>query len=405
MTESKQPHVLLITVDHWPATLFGVAGHPAIMTPTLDQLAHNGIRFTQFYSSCPVCIPARRSLMTGLYPRSHGDRVYSAHMTMPEVPTLAQCYRDAGYQAWAVGKLHVYPQRDRIGFDDVILTEEGRYEMGVVDDYQLWLGDQELTGMEFSHGMSNNEYWTRPWPLPETAHQTYWATEQMIRTIKRRDARRPQFLYLSYMYPHPPLVPPRDYWELYEDVDIPTPLASSWPEAETPLIADNRAKASQYADGDRRRALRAFYAQCTYIDHQLRRVIGTLREEGMLNDTIIAFTSDHGDMLFDHDLLAKRCFYQNACNIPLILSGRPLAVRAGEVSAHLGSLEDLMPTLLELSGIPVPDTVEGRSILDEGREGLFGEISDGRYATRMYTDGRHKLIYYRSAISFSSSTS
>jgi arylsulfatase A-like enzyme len=126
---------------------------------------------------------------------------------MPNIKTLAQSFRDAGYQAYAVGKLHVYPQRDRIGFDDVMLSEEARYQFGVTDDYEMWLGENGYLGQEYSHGMSNNQYYTRPWHLPEEAHQTTWATAQMVRTIKRKDPTRPAFYYLSYVHPHPPLVP------------------------------------------------------------------------------------------------------------------------------------------------------------------------------------------------------
>ena len=163
--------------------------------------------------------------MTGLSPASHGDRVYSDRMPMPDVPTLAQTFRNAGYQTFAVGKLHVYPQRNRIGFDDVLLQEEGRYEFGVVDDYQIWLGEQGYTGEEFGHMMGNNSYYTRPWHLPEHTHPTAWATRQMIRQIQRKDPTRPAFFYISYQFPHPPLVPPQAYLDLYAPEDIDAPLS------------------------------------------------------------------------------------------------------------------------------------------------------------------------------------
>ena len=167
---SNKPNVLLISTDHWPAALLGAAGHPAIQTPTLDELCRSGVRFRNAYAECPVCIPARRTLMTGTTPRTHGDRVFKDKLTMPEIPTMAQTFRDAGYQAYAVGKLHVYPQRDRIGFDDVILDEEGRVQYGVLDDYELFLGDQGYAGRHFDHGMGNNEYVNRPWHLPDETH-------------------------------------------------------------------------------------------------------------------------------------------------------------------------------------------------------------------------------------------
>ena len=110
---SDRPHVLLATADHWPGSLLGAAGHKAIQTPTLDQLARNGVRFTNAYTECPVCIPARRTLLTGTSPRTHGDRTFNVEMTMPKVPTIADSFCKAGYQAYAVGKLHVYPPRVR----------------------------------------------------------------------------------------------------------------------------------------------------------------------------------------------------------------------------------------------------------------------------------------------------
>ena len=148
---SGRKNVLMICTDHWSGSLLGCAGRKDIMTPTLDYLANNGIRYENFYSECPVCIPARRSMMTGLTPKTHGDRAYADRMPMPDVPTLAETFRENGYQTMAVGKLHVYPQRNRIGFEDVILTEEGRYEMGAVDDYQIWLGEHGYLGQEFLH--------------------------------------------------------------------------------------------------------------------------------------------------------------------------------------------------------------------------------------------------------------
>ncbi|NQU11364.1 sulfatase-like hydrolase/transferase, partial [bacterium] len=114
-----QPNVLLICVDHWPGRLLGCAGHPVISTPTLDQFARNGVRFTNAYSATPVCVPARKALFSGLTSRTHGDRVFDDHIPVPR-PTIADCFVQAGYQACAVGKMHVYPQRDRHGFHEVI---------------------------------------------------------------------------------------------------------------------------------------------------------------------------------------------------------------------------------------------------------------------------------------------
>ena len=390
--------VLLVSTDHWPASLLGEAGHPDILTPTLDELARSGVRFRNAYSECPVCIPARRTLMTGVSPKAHGDRDFGETKPMPDLPTMAQTFREAGYQATAVGKLHVYPQRNRIGFDDVILDEEGRTQYGVVDDYEAFLADRGYAGQQFDHGMSNNDYATRPWHLPEETHATNWATQQMVRTIKRRDPSRPAFWFLSYRHPHPPLVPLGTYLEMYRGLELRWPSQALWCRDELPyLLQAIRGRAAHMGLRQIQEALQSFYALCTHIDHQLRVVIGTLREEGLLDNTAICFTSDHGDMLGQHGMWAKRLFYEPSANIPMILVGPQGDKRAGHhvVDDRLVALQDIMPTLLDLAGIDVPESAEGVSMIgDRVRNWLYGEVGEGHHATRMIRKGHHKLIYY-----------
>jgi arylsulfatase A-like enzyme len=397
---SDRPNVLLIVTDHWPGELLGIAGHPAVQTPGLDELAQCGVRFRSAYSECPVCIPARRTLMTGQTPRTHGDRVFDDSLNMPKVTTLAQAFRDAGYQADAVGKLHVTPQRDRIGFDSVILDDEGRSQWGTLDDYDIYLGDIGHAGRQFDHGMSNNQYHYRPWHLPEHTHATAWAARSMARTIKRRDPTRPALWYLGFRHPHPPLVPPQAYLDLYRDIAIDAPFVGSWvaePESLPFAISALYQRTNQYNAAQIQAARRAFYALCTQIDHQIRYLIGTLRMEGILDNTILCFMSDHGDMLGNHHMVAKRVFYESSACIPMILvpAKGDARVATGRVDDRLVGIQDVMPTLLDMCGIPIPDTVEGMSMLGEKkRPWLYGECSEGDHATRMVRDGRYKLIYY-----------
>lgn len=387
-------NVLFICVDEWPGYLFGHAGRGDVMTPTIDFLAEEGIRMENAYSECPVCIPARRSLMTGLSPKSHGDRVYSDRMEMPDVPTLASTFHDAGYQTVAVGKLHVYPQRSRIGFDEALITEEGRYEFGVTDDHQIWLGEHGLTGRQFLHGMGNNTYYTRPWPLPENAHETSWVTEQMMKQMMRRDPTRPGFFFVSYQYPHPPLVPLASFLDRYRDAELDPSYGDDW--RKEWIIEELRKMASSYSPREVDAARRAFMAQCTHIDYSIRMLLGTLRELSMLDDTIIVFMSDHGDMLFDHGMVAKRVFYEGSASIPLIFSGKPMQGYRGKgFERRLCSIADVMPTLLSLCGIEARAPMDGISIFgEEEHEYIYGEVGEGTKATRMIRDGRYKLVYY-----------
>jgi arylsulfatase A-like enzyme len=384
---AEPPNILFVTTDHWMGSLLGSAGHPAIITPTLDSLASDGIRFTNAYSECPVCVPARRTLMTGIAPEHH-EVIDNRFVPFGEERKLAECFSDAGYQCYAVGKLHVTPQRSRIGFHDVLLDEEGRGMHGAVqDDYELFLGDNGFPGQRYAGGMSNNEYVFRPWHLDERLHVTNWATQAMARTIRRRDPDRPGFWYLSYSHPHPALEPLQAYLDLYRDVAISEPVYGAWVARRRPTEAETRAIAA---------IRRAFYALCTHIDHQLRVVIGTLREEGILDDTVILFTSDHGDMLGDHGMWAKRTFYEQSACVPMILSApRSMGLANGSINDRLVGLADVMPTLLGIAGIPVPDTVNGTSMLgDTPRESLFGICGSGAGANAMIRTQDRKVIYY-----------
>jgi arylsulfatase len=392
----------MICTDHWSGNLLGAEGHTHIMTPTLDRLCDQGTRYTRAYTTTPTCIPARRALMTGTSAKTHGDRVFSERLRMdPNLPTLAETLGVAGYQTSAVGKLHVFPQRSKIGFDEVILNEEGRHHLGMVrDDYEIHLSDDGFHGEELTHAMGNNVYTVRPWHLPERNHQTYWTTKQTCRAIQRRDPDKPGFWYCSYAAPHPPIVPPRDYLDMY-DGGVDEPCIGDWARdfASMPYALQTRANQWRTMDTDEKiaRARMGFYAQCTYIDHQMRLLLGTLREEGLLDSTYIVFTADHGDMLGNHGQWAKPPMCDSSARIPLIVVP-PKSVRAASgpvVDDRLAALRDIMPTLLDACGVTVPDTVEGLSLFgDSRRKTIYCEHYEDERALRMIRDERYKLMWY-----------
>lgn len=388
---APHPNVLLITVDHWPGHMLGVEGHPCIQTPTLDALARSGRRYVRAYSEAPLCVPARRALMTGCPP--------AAVHSNAECTLLAEAFAAGGYQSYAVGKLHTKPQRSRLGFDDVQLCEEGRTQWGVVDDYEAYLAECGYPGEQFLHGMGNNEYVNRTWHLPEAMHPTNWQTRQMVRAIQRRDPTKPALWYLSYTHPHPPLTPLPFYWNMYRDVPVATPSVGDWaedPDSVPLALRQRRSQGELMSDYAVRAARRAFYALSTHIDHQLRVVIGTLREQKLLDETILLFTSDHGDMLGKHGLWAKKLYYEESARVPMILVGAADGdIECDGVDNRLVGWQDIMPTLLQLAGLPIPDSVRGLSMLsDTRRDMLYGELGRGVQATRMVHMGRYKLIYY-----------
>lgn len=399
MMANQAPHVLFIAVDQWPGHLLGCAGHPVIQTPTIDHLARLGTRYTRAYAESPICIPSRRSMMTGRSPRGHGDRSFNPTLRLEGMPLLAECFRQAGYQSYAVGKLHVYPPRDRIGFDDVLLAEEGRPKLGAIDDYEMFLASQGHVGEQFMHGMNNNDYLNRPWHLEEACHVTNWITREAAKTIKRRDPTRPAFWHVSYTHPHPPLAPLGCYVDMYRDMALDEAVQAPWQHSRSiPALDAVRAYWPVGQDKHRHKQLRqAFYALCTHIDHQLRIILGTLREEDLLDNTIVLFTADHGDMLGDFGLWAKRLFYEGSARVPMILvdCANSQRIPANHTDPRLVGLQDIMPTLLDMAGLPIPAGVEGLSMAGQAkRPFLYGECREDAGATRMLHDGRHKLIWY-----------
>ena len=401
--KGNKKNVLLITVDQWSGNYLGCAGNKEILTPSLDILAKSGIRFSNAISPTPVCIPARRELMTGADAKVHGDRCFNESLPMPQdIPTLAQTFRDNGYQAYCVGKLHIYPQRDRCGFDDVLLNEEGRHLGGMrQDDYERYVARNGYAGLENSHGMSNNYYIYRPYPLPEPMHQTYWAAREMCETIIRRDPTKPSFWYLSFAAPHPPITPPQAFLDMYNDIDFCEPPYGEWAK----LPPEERPKAynhyhSLYDAFDNKRmtdiAKKGYYASCSYIDNQIRTVLGTLREQGLYNDTIVLFTADHGEMLGQHGLYGKFLMYENSVRIPMILSlPDDMTEEYGIVDDRIVELRDVFPTLMELCGLDIPESVNGLSMVgEEKREYTYGELWEDVRATRMIRTNEMKLIYY-----------
>ncbi len=385
--------------------MIGALGHPAMQSPTIDQMARNGIAFTNAYSTTPMCIPARREMMTGVFSRTHGDRIFNETLPMPDLPTMAQTFRDAGYQAYGVGKFHINPPRDRIGFDDVLIHEAGRLgdrgDQMVQDDYEHFLTERGFPGFE-TQGL-HNTYEYKPWQLPEYLHYTNWTAREMARFIARRDRDRPAFWYMSFDAPHPPLVAPQPLMDIYRDMEIDEPFVGDWARDFERLPFALKARPSWQREKalstDATRQIRAgFYAMSTQIDHQIRAVLGLLREQGILDNTILMFTSDHGNMLGNHGLYNISLFYESCAKVPMVLVPTPAQVERmglGRQDDRLVAHADIMPTLLDLCDVPIPGSVEGISMVaDQTRDYVYGEFGENAAASRMIVDGRHKLIYY-----------
>lgn len=411
---ADRPNIVLVCADQWRGDCLSVAGHPVVHTPYLDQLSLDGVRFTQAYAAVPSCIAARAGLMTGLTPRSHGRVGYRDGVPWNYETTLAGEFTRHGYQTQAVGKMHVYPERTQLGFQNVILHDgylhfarDRRRDLGAIDDYLPWLNQQ--LGREadyFEHGVNCNSIVARPWDKDEYLHPTTWVVSQGIDFLRRRDPRKPFLLYLSFHRPHPPYDPPAWAFEMYRDAPMPPPPVGDWAadfsDYHDPFRPD--AMAGEINPRWLQRARAGYYGHITHIDQQLNRFLEALGEYRLRDNTYIMFIADHGELLGDHHLFRKVVPYDGSARVPFILAGpRGSALPARRVCDEPVELRDVMPTLLELAGLPVPASVEGRSVLPLVRgEGLqwrpyiHGEHAyGGRLGSPHWiTDGREKYVWF-----------
>jgi len=392
-----QPNVLFVMADQFRGDCVGMdphcptddAGAPIVHTPTLNDLAADGTLFSRAYSPSPVCVPARRCLWTGQTPATNGCLAGNTTEPWNFEHTLPEELRTAGYQTYLAGKSHSQPlergspHRTVFGFDEMDLhVGASVYE----DDYSNWLRDRREDDQR-AHGLSHGDWDARPWHLTEEEHPTNWTTRRALEFLRRRDERRPFFLALSYVRPHPPFDPPRDYWDQYTDRELPSPAVGDWVEE---LLGD---RVPEYPETswlanlpeDRvERARAAYYGLVTHIDHQIHRVLYDLEwVHDALEDTIVVFIADHGEMLGDHLHWAKRYPYEGSARVPMILTlpdslDATGGTGAGRITDAPVGLEDLMPTLLDLADVDTPDTVEGRSL----RPHLGAETGDHDRAGR-----------------------
>jgi arylsulfatase A-like enzyme len=401
----SQPNVLLITTDQHRGDCIGADGNRYIQTPHLDQLAYTGVRFSGAFSECPVCVAARRTLLTGQHGYTHGVHTKSSDPFPEGTVFLAEAFRREGYQTQAVGKMHTHPQRFRCGFDHVLLNEEGR-RIGDLeyDDYEMYLMERGLRQNLWAHGMPANSLHSRPASLPDEHISDMWTARECCRFLERRDTTAPFFLYCAFRNPHPPLTPAKTYWDMYQQLPVRSPVVGDWVGSNEPTwLSQIRCSTNcdLQSEEEQTQAIRAYYALISGIDNQIGMLIGDLRERGLLNNTIILFAADHGEMLFDHSLAGKGVFHQASTRVPFIVSAPPAMrdrLRPGEVRKHPVMLQDVMPTLLDMAGIGIPDDCDGTSVAPiwedtgaEWRQHAFGCFQQKHYGL---TDNRMNYMYW-----------
>jgi len=388
----SQPNILLITTDQQRFDTLGKYKPSFLRTPHLDQLAHEGISFASAYSDCPVCVPARTTLMTGRSGLSHGltgNRDTSEVMGRED--TLPSCLRDAGYQTAAIGKMHFGPQRVRHGFDEMILP----------DDYYRAMRRSGNPLQPMRHGLGQNEMYPTMATVPESQTLTSWTAEQCVSYIRdRRDPSVPFFLWCSFSKPHPPFDPPEPYYSMYRHLEIPDPVIGDWLANEAPPELKQTAAGMKYDEIPTeiwREARAAYYGLITQIDYNIGRVFAALMERDLYKETVIIFTSDHGEFLGDHHCGGKSFGYEGSAHVPFILRlpGSIQPRRHGSQVSTPITLADLLPTVLNLAGTTVPTKVTGESLLSLSQDPRYAiGVGGGNVRTTFITDGRYKYHWF-----------
>lgn len=404
--EKKKPNILWICTDQQRWDTIHALGNRFIHTPNLDGLVERGVAFNRAYCQAPICTPSRASFLTGMYPSSIRACLNGNDHWADAAPLITKILADDGYVCGLAGKLHLSAAAGRIekrpeddGYSVYHWSHHPNDDWRQGHDYNDWLKDQ---------GVDYNETVAEYGHMPAEFHQTTWCAEKTIEFIKeKRDA--PWLFSLNCFDPHPPLNPPQNYVDRYHVDDIPNPVFResdlAWQRRLANINFQTEADDPSNFDGKTQQIL--YWAQIDLIDEQIGRVLDALKETGQLTDTVVIYTSDHGNCVGDHGLRQKGCrFYEGLTRVPLIFSC-PAFFEQNVRSQALVELIDIAPTILDLAGLPTPCAMRGKSLTpiltgqvppEEHRDFVRCEYYEalGGVKTRatMIRDDRFKLVNY-----------
>jgi arylsulfatase len=410
---SRRPNILLITTDQQRGDCLGLEGHPVLQTPNIDFIGGSGTHFRRAYAESPSCIPARRTLISGQSPAANGMVGYQGRVEWEPAHTLPGELSRAGYQCELVGKLHLWPARKRYGFHRVLLADATRGPTSA--DYLDWLGGAvPIERWAMAHGATPNGWIGRPSHLPETQTHAFWCVTQAIELLAKRDPTLPFFLYVSFIDPHPPFTPPQFYYDRYVSRELPKPVVGDWvtPPA-GPIAGQDPEAAESYRfagidEATMHYCRAAYFGLINHVDSQVGRLVQYLRDSRLFEETFILFASDHGEMLGDQTMFGKIKPFEPSARVPLLARAPgTMDFPTRVVSSAPVGLQDVMPTLLEVAGAPIPSAVTGRSLLPlmrgepdaavGWRDALHGEhapLNGPEEGVHYVVDGHAKYVWY-----------
>ena len=394
----QRPNILLITADQQRYDTIGALGFPFAKTPNLDALAADGMVFTRCYSPIPACLPARASILTGCYSSLHGfdTNYFDNERQIPYyAPTFPEMLANNDYDTIAIGKMHFSPTRRHNGFNRMKLMEElPRYRED--DEYAMFLRDNGYGSIGSIHGVRHLMY-MRPQQsiVPERFHGSRWVADEAIKALKENRGQRPLMLWASFIEPHPPFDVPHEWAHLYDDTELPEMTESITPVSKAAF--ENSAIADGIGRDSLARAKKLYYCAVSYVDHQVGRIIEELKKLGLYDNTMIIYTSDHGEMLGDCGTYQKFMPYDGSSHVPMIIKF-PKGMKPAADGDTLMTLNDLYPTILEAASCTIPSEarLDGRSLFDSNtdRGSVFIEYDKGPRRWISIRTEDYKYTYY-----------
>ena len=326
-----RPNILFVISDQLIAALTGAYGHPVVQTPHLNRLAAEGVRFDSAYTPFPLCAPGRACITSGRHASEIGAWDNGA-LLAADVPSYAHYLSNAGYDTVLSGKMHFVGPDQVHGFHRRLTTDIYPPDFSWVKEE--WIRIKETKGDHYEEVMGDRPTYNAGGYTGQAVRVNFWHNalsydeETQFRAVEYLRAQRgdtPFLLCASFHHPHEPFHPPQAYWDRYADSEIAIPefpdhLDETYSAMDRWLNAYHGTRRFNLRDPESlRRLRRAYYGLVTYLDDKVGGLLATLEETGLLDNTVVVFTSDHGDMLCEKEMVQKRCFYEWSCRVPLIV--------------------------------------------------------------------------------------
>jgi len=386
-SSAVRPNILFITTDYQAGRDIPDES-PFLDMPALNRLCLDGVVFKRYFSTAPVCMPARYTLISGRYPHAHGQQDNSDRWLPEGMPTLPELLGRAGYHSVAIGKMHFYPWARSGGFDQRIIADrKGNYEKDAEyqDDYARFLAGHGLSRWDYLKLQEPAEiFGVYDWPFDPALHIDAFVGNQAANLVKKGGLQAPWFLWVSFNGPHNPWDPPAEYSRPYLEMELP---AAKYVPGElltkpkeqmrlrynyTRQVVDLIDRNPGHRDRIIHRIRAGHYGGLTFIDGQVARILEALEDGGLLDRTIVIYSSDHGSCLGDHDLIHKGVIYDASARVPFIVRC-PERFKPRHTEDFAGHI-DFLPTVLSLAGASIPAEIEGKDLTPI----LLGKTSSGR---------------------------